>query len=462
MQNSQHSTLKRSMSARHVIMISLGGAIGTGLFLSSGEVIADTGPIGAIIAYLLGAVVAYMVMLCLGELAVHMPTSGAFGEYANAYIGPATGYTMSWLYWFTWTVTLGTEFTAAALLMQEWFPHISMWIWTIIFAVSIFLLNISSTRLFAESEFWLCLVKVATVIIFILLGLCAIFGLVSYQGYETAPLFSNLTSHGWFPQGFMPIFTTMLVVNFAFSGIELIGVAAGETKDPAKNVPKAINAAVWRLLIFFVGTIIVISALLPYEQAGLGGDISNSPFVTVFNYIGVPYAEDIIRFVIITALLSAANSSLYAASRMLWSLSERGQLPKVFSKLSPSGTPMIAIIATMMGAVPGLFSEIFAPETIFKNLLGVAAFTMVVVWMSICLSQYNFRRQWYKSGKTKQDLAFAAPLFPIVPILGFIMCTITGVSMLFDPELIVGFICCMVFIAGCYLSHYLFYRNKAN
>lgn len=462
MQNSQHSTLKRSMSARHVIMISLGGAIGTGLFLSSGEVIADTGPIGAIIAYLLGAIVAYMVMLCLGELAVHMPTSGAFGEYANAYIGPATGYTMSWLYWFTWTVTLGTEFTAAALLMQEWFPHISMWIWTIIFAVSIFLLNISSTRLFAESEFWLCLVKVATVIIFILLGLCAIFGLVSYQGYETAPLFSNLTSHGWFPQGFMPIFTTMLVVNFAFSGIELIGVAAGETKDPAKNVPKAINAAVWRLLIFFVGTIIVISALLPYEQAGLGGDISNSPFVTVFNYIGVPYAEDIIRFVIITALLSAANSSLYAASRMLWSLSERGQLPKVFSKLSPSGTPMIAIIATMMGAVPGLFSEIFAPETIFKNLLGVAAFTMVIVWMSICLSQYNFRRQWYKSGKTKQDLAFAAPLFPIVPILGFIMCTITGVSMLFDPELIVGFICCMVFIAGCYLSHYLFYRNKAN
>ncbi|WLF82861.1 amino acid permease [Moraxella sp. ZY210820] len=462
MQNLQHSTLKRSMSARHVIMISLGGAIGTGLFLSSGEVIADTGPIGAIIAYLLGAVVAYMVMLCLGELAVHMPTSGAFGEYANAYIGPATGYTMSWLYWFTWTVTLGTEFTAAALLMQEWFPHISMWLWTIIFATTIFLLNISSTRLFAESEFWLCLVKVATVIIFILLGLCAIFGLVSYQGYETAPLFSNLTSHGWFPQGFMPIFTTMLVVNFAFSGIELIGVAAGETKDPAKNVPKAINAAVWRLLIFFVGTIIVISALLPYEQAGLGGDISNSPFVTVFNYIGVPYAEDIIRFVIITALLSAANSSLYAASRMLWSLSERGQLPKVFSKLSPSGTPMIAIVATMMGAVPGLFSEIFAPETIFKNLLGVAAFTMVVVWMSICLSQYNFRRQWYKSGKTKQDLAFAAPLFPIVPILGFIMCTITGVSMLFDPELIVGFICCMVFIAGCYLSHYLFYRNKVN
>lgn len=461
MQNSEHSTLKRSMTARHVIMISLGGAIGTGLFLSSGEVIADTGPIGAIIAYLLGAAVAYMVMLCLGELAVHMPSSGAFGEYANAYIGPATGYTISWLYWFTWTVTLGTEFTAAALLMQEWFPQIGMWIWTIIFAVTIFLLNLSSTRIFAESEFWLSLVKVTTVIVFILLGLCAIFGLISYQGYESAPLFSNLTVNGWFPQGLLPIFTTMLVVNFAFSGVELIGVAAGETQDPARNVPKAINAAVWRLLIFFVGTIIVISALLPYELAGLDGDKSKSPFVAVFDHIGILYAEDIIRFVIITALLSAANSSLYAASRMLWSLSDRGQLPRFFAKLTPSGTPIIALIATMMGAIPGLFSELFAPETIFKNLLNVAAFTMVIVWMSICWSQFNFRRQWYKSGKTKQDLAFAAPFFPILPILGFIMCTITGISMLFDPELIVGFIFCILFIMACYVSYYILYRPQS-
>ncbi|MDO4222543.1 MAG: amino acid permease [Acinetobacter sp.] len=456
----QNAPLKRAMSARHVIMISLGGAIGTGLFLSSGEVIADTGPIGAILAYLLGAAIAYMVMLCLGELAVHMPVSGSFGEYASKYIGPGTGYTISWLYWITWTATLGTEFTAAALLMQEWFPDIPMSIWTLIFAATVFILNVSSTRLFAESEFWLSLVKVTTVIAFILLGLLAIFGVVSYQGYESAPLFSNLTTHGWFPQGLWPIFTTMLVVNFAFSGVELIGVAAGETQDPAKNVPKAINAAVWRLLIFFVGTIIVISALLPYQEAGLGENISNSPFVTVFTYIGIPYAEDIIRFVIITALLSAANSGLYAASRMMWSLSDRGQLPSVFSTVTPKGTPIVAICATMLGGVPGLLSEQYAPETIFKNLLGVAAFTMVIVWMSICLSQFNFRRQWYAQGKTKADLAFASPLYPILPILGFICCTITGLSMAADPEMLVGFICCILFILACYLSHYIFYRKK--
>ena len=459
--NSETKALKRAMSTRHLVMLSLGGAIGTGLFLGSGEVIAQTGPVGAIIAYILGGLIAYMVMLCLGELAVHMPVAGSFGAYAQKYIGPGTGYMISWVYWLTWTATLGTEFTAAALLMQEWFPHISMWIWTIIFAITIFALNLSSTRIFAESEFWLALVKVVTVVAFIILGLLAIFGLIPFHGAESAPLFHNLTAQGWFPQGLVPIFTTMLIVNFAFSGTELIGVAAGETKDPAVNVPKAINAAIWRLLIFFVGTIVVISALLPFQVAGLGGEgVSNSPFVTVFNYIGIPYADDIIRFVIITALLSAANSGLYAASRMMWSLSAQRQLPQVFSHLSSSGTPVIALVVTMFGAIPGLLSEHFAPETIFKNLLGIAAFTMVIVWMSICWSQFNFRRAWYKAGHSAKDLKFAAPLYPIVPILGFVFCFITGLSMAADPEMQAGFIGCLLFIAACYLSHYVFYRDR--
>jgi len=453
--------LKRAMSTRHLVMISLGGAIGTGLFLGSGEVIAQTGPVGAIISYVLGGLIAYAVMLCLGELAVHMPESGSFGTYARRYIGPGTGYMITWLYWLTWTATLGTEFTAAALLMQEWFPHISVWLWTIIFAAVVFGLNMSSTRWFAESEFWLSLVKVLTVIAFILLGLLAIFGILNFNGYESAPLFSNLTAQGWFPQGLFPIFATMLIVNFAFSGTELIGVAAGETKDPAKNVPKAINAAIWRLLIFFVGTIVVISALLPHQMAGLDAEgVSSSPFVTVFTHIGIPYAEDIIRFVIITALLSAANSGLFAASRMMWSLSDKKQLPAVFSKVNHRGIPFVAVIVTMMGALPGLLSEQFAPETIFKNLLGVAAFTMVIVWMSICLSQFNFRRQWYKQGHNAKDLGFAAPLFPLVPILGFVFCFITAISMAFDPEMLPGFIGCLIFIAACYLSYFVFYRKQ--
>ena len=457
-------SLKRTMTKRHLIMLSLGGAIGTGLFLSSGQVISQAGPIGAIISSIIGGLIAYMVMLCLGELAVNNPVTGSFGAFATKNIGPGTGYMVSWMYWLGWSATLGTEFTAAALLMQEWFPSTSIWLWTLVFIIAVLVSNLSSTRFFAESEFWLSFVKVSTVLIFILLGLAAIFGFVGFEGYTSAPLFSNLTSHGWFPNGLFPIFATMLIVNFAFNGTEMIGIAAGETENPEKNVPKAIHAAVWRLMIFFVGTIIVISALLPYQDAGLnashGSGLSSSPFVSVFNLIGIPYAEDIIRFVIITALLSTANSGLYAASRMMWALSVQKQLPRIFSKLTKSGTPVIAILVTMIGGLPGLLSEQFGADVIFKNLLGVAAFTMVIVWMSICWSQFNFRRKWLREGHTLAELKFKTPLFPLVPILGFIACTITGLSMAADPEMLSGFIGCLIFMAACYASYYWLYHPK--
>ena len=457
-------SLKRTMTKRHLIMLSLGGAIGTGLFLSSGQVISQAGPIGAIISYIIGGLIAYMVMLCLGELAVNNPVTGSFGAFATKNIGPGTGYMVSWMYWLGWSATLGTEFTAAALLMQEWFPTTSIWLWTLVFIIAGLVSNLSSTRFFAESEFWLSFIKVSTVLIFILIGLAAIFGLVGFEGYTSAPLFSNLTSHGWFPNGLFPIFATMLIVNFAFNGTEMIGIAAGETENPEKDVPKAIHAAVWRLMIFFVGTIIVISALLPYQDAGLnashGTGLSSSPFVSVFNLIGIPYAEDIIRFVIITALLSTANSGLYAASRMMWALSIQKQLPRIFSKLTKSGTPVIAILVTMIGGLPGLLSEQFGADVIFKNLLGVAAFTMVIVWMSICWSQFNFRRKWLREGHTLAELKFKTPWFPLVPILGFIACTITGLSMAADPEMLSGFIGCLIFMAACYASYYWLYHPK--
>ncbi len=457
-------SLKRTMTKRHLIMLSLGGAIGTGLFLSSGQVISQAGPIGAIISYIIGGLIAYMVMLCLGELAVNNPVTGSFGAFATKNIGPGTGYMVSWMYWLGWSATLGTEFTAAALLMQEWFPTTSIWLWTLVFIIAVLVSNLSSTRFFAESEFWLSFIKVSTVLIFILIGLAAIFGLVGFEGYTSAPLFSNLTSHGWFPNGLFPIFATMLIVNFAFNGTEMIGIAAGETENPEKDVPKAIHAAVWRLMIFFVGTIIVISALLPYQDAGLnashGTGLSSSPFVSVFNLIGIPYAEDIIRFVIITALLSTANSGLYAASRMIWALSIQKQLPRIFSKLTKSGTPVIAILVTMIGGLPGLLSEQFGADVIFKNLLGVAAFTMVIVWMSICWSQFNFRRKWLREGHTLAELKFKTPWFPLVPILGFIACTITGLSMAADPEMLSGFIGCLIFMAACYASYYWLYHPK--
>lgn len=456
--------LKRAMTSRHLIMLSLGGAIGTGLFMGSGQVISQAGPLGAVLAYIIGGLIAYMVMLCLGELAVHLPVSGSFGAFASNYIGPGTGYMVSWMYWLGWSATLGTEFTAAAILMQEWFPQTSIWLWTLIFASGVLISNLSSTRTFAESEFWLSFIKVATVLVFIMVGFACIFGFVPFQGYESAPMFHNLTEHGWLPNGLIPLFTTLLIVNFAFNGTEMIGIAAGETENPEKNIPKAIHAAVWRLIIFFVGTIIVISSLLTYTDAGLNvgghGGLSSSPFVSVFNLMGIPYAEDIIRFVIITALLSTANSGLYAASRMMWALSAQKQLPKIFGKLSKTGIPYVAVLVTMIGGLPGLLSEQFGADVIFKNLMGVAAFTMVIVWMSICWSQFNFRRQWLKQGHSVSELKYRTPWFPLVPILGFLCCTATGLSMAADPEMLSGFIGCLLFMTACYAIYYGLYHKK--
>lgn len=447
------------MQTRHLVMLSLGGAIGTGLFLNSGTVIAQTGPVGAMLAYLMGGIIAYLVMLCLGELAVHVPDSGAFSTYATRFINPASGYMIAWLYWLTWTATLGTEFTAAGILMQHWFPQVSVWIWCALFASSIFLSNVVSTRVFAETEFVLAFVKVATVLLFIILGGGAVFGLLpdfivdANIGFQPAPLLHNITAQGWFPNGLMPILLTMLAVNFAFSGMELIGVAAGETENPAQTIPKAINAALVRLLIFFVGTIFIIAALIPFEQLGL----SQSPFVQVFERMGIPYAADIMNLVIISALLSTANSGLYAASRMLWSLSQQNMLPKTFGQLTRRGIPLNALMFSMIGGVASLLTSVFAAQTIYTHLLSIAAFTMVIVWMSVAVSHYRFRRQFVAQGGQLHALKYRAPFFPVVPIAAFVLCLMTCLGMAFDPELRGGLIGCLLFIAGCYGSYYLWY-----
>lgn len=451
----ESTQLNRAMRTRHLVMLSLGGAIGTGLFLNSGSVISQTGPAGAILAYFIGGLVAYLVMLCLGELAVHVPDSGAFSTYATKFINPATGYMIAWLYWLTWTATLGTEFTGASILMKFWFPHVSEWIWCAGFTLLILLSNIFSTRVFAETEFALSFLKVITVLIFIVLGGMAIVGWT--PGFHPAPMMHNIVSQGLFPHGFMPLLITMISVNFAFSGIELIGVAAGETANPAKTLPKAINTALARLLIFFVGTIFVIAALIPFQQLGL----SESPFVKVFSSIGIPYAAGIMNLVIITALLSTANSGMYAATRMVYSLSQQKMLPQAFGKLNRRGVPFNALVFSMLGGLVSVFAGLLAPESVVYNLfLAIAAFTMVVVWMSIALSHYRFRQQFLRAGNTLDQLIYRAPLFPLVPIAAFVLCLLTCVGMVFDPTIRWGLLGCLIFIVGCYVSYYRWYTPE--
>lgn len=441
---------RQDMQARHIVMLAVGGVIGTGLFLASGYTVSQAGPLGAVIAYLVGALMVYCVMMCLGELAVHMPETGSFSSYATRYLGGGTGYAVAWLYWLSWTVAIGSELIGAGVLMERWFPGVPVWIWSAVFSGVVLASNMLSVRVFAETEFWLSLVKALTVLVFILIGAAAISGLVAFpDAHQTG--FSNFTREGWFPTGFSAIGMALLAVAFAFAGTEVIGIAAGETSDPRKNVPRALKATMMRLAIFFVGTIIVIATLLPREQAGL----SESPFVTVFSKIGIPYAADIMNLVIITALISAANSGLYASARMLWTLGDQGQLPKLFCRLTKAGIPLNAIIFSMLGGLTSLFSSFFAADTVYLALVSIAGVAIVIVWMAIAASQMAFRRRFLAEGGQLASLGYKVRWYPWVPLIALTSCGLACVGIAFDPQQRIALYFSVPFIGLCYFAYYV-------
>ena len=397
---------QRKMTSRHLFMLSLGGVIGTGLFLSSGYTIAQAGPLGAILSYLVGAVVVYLVMLSLGELAVAMPVTGSFHTYATKFISPGTGFTVAWLYWICWTVALGTEFLGAAMLMQRWFPSVPAWMFAAFFALVIFGINALSVRSFAEAESFFSSIKVIAILVFIILGL------------------------------------------------ELIGIAAGETDNPKEAVPRAIKTTIGRLVIFFILTIVVLASLLPMKEAG----VSSAPFVDVFDKMGIPFAADIMNFVILTAILSAGNSGLYASSRMLWSLANEGMLNKKLVKINKHGVPMTALLISMAGAVLSLFSSIYAADTVYLALVSIAGFAVVVVWLSIPLAQINFRKQWNLE-HSDDELDYKTPFNPILPYITIILLAISVLGIAWDSSQRAGLYFGIPFMIFCYLYHYLRFKK---
>ncbi len=445
---------QRKMTSRHLFMLSLGGVIGTGLFLSSGYTIAQAGPLGAILSYLVGAVVVYLVMLSLGELAVAMPVTGSFHTYATKFISPGTGFAVAWLYWLCWTVALGTEFLGAGMLMQRWFPSVPAWFFAAFFAAVIFGMNALSVRLFAEAEFYFSSIKVITINVFIILGIGAIFGLIPMSHHQNAPFFSNLTAHGAFPKSWTALLSIMLAVNYAFSGTELIGIAAGETDNPTEAVPKAIKTTIGRLVIFFVLTIVVLAALLPVKEAG----VTQAPFVTVFDKIGLPYAADIMNFVILTAILSAGNSGLYASSRMLWSLANEGMISRKVVKINQHGVPMRALLLSMLGAALSLFASFYAADTVFLALVSIAGFAVVVVWLSIPIAQIRFRKEWLKEHQ-EEELAFKTPFSPFLPYITIVLLVLSVIGIAWDKSQRAGLYFGLPFVGICYLYYYLRHRR---
>lgn len=440
------------MKNRHLMMIAFGGVIGTGLFVATGENLHHAGALGTLLSYCIGAIIVYTVMLSLGELSSAFPHTASFGEYAHNFISPSIGYIVTWLYWLTWVVALGGEFTAVGLLMQKWFPNSPVWVWASIFGIIIFALNIFTVRIFAEGEFILSFIKVVAVAIFLILGL----GVIVYHIFKDGIglTFINYYSDGWFPNGIGAILMTILAVNFAFSGTEVIGVAVGETKNPQEAMPKAINATLWRLVVFFIGTVFIISTLLPYDDA----KTSASPFVAVLDKIGIPFAGDIMNFIIIIAIFSVSNSALYASSRMLWSLGNQKKIPAFFGKVNSRGIPINAVVFSMLGGLSALGSLIFSPELVFATLIGMSGFTSLLTWMSVSLAQYNFRKKINKQEEAK--LPYKTPFMPYTPIIALVLMTLSIIGCCFDKMQQVPIIATLVFILICYLGYVLQNRLK--
>ncbi|MBO4127728.1 amino acid permease [Streptococcus suis] len=447
-------TFNREMNSRHLQMLSIGGVIGTGLFLSSGYTIAQAGPFGAVAAYLFGAVMVYLVMFSLGELSVAMPVTGSFHTYATKFISPGTGFMVAWMYWLCWVVALASQFVGAAQLMQRWFPSVPIWIFATIFAIIVFGLNTLSVGWFAKAEDALSSIKVYAIASFIVLGTLAIFGILPFEGTNAAPLFTNITAQGLLPNGLVGLISVMLSVNYAFSGVEMIGIAAGETDNPKKAVPQAIKSTIGLLVIFFVLTIVVLAALLPMSEAG----VTEAPFVLVLDKIGFPYAADIMNFIILTAILSASTSGLYASSRMLWSLANEGMISKELVKINKHGVPMRGMILSMVGVVIALIASIYAEDTIFLALVSIAGFAVVIAWLAIPLAQIGFRREFLKNHSV-DELEYKTPFSPTLPWITVVLLVISIIGIGWDPSQRAGLYFGVPFMIGCYIYHYIRFKK---
>jgi len=409
---SQTQGLKRGLSARHIRFMALGSAIGTGLFYGSAAAIQMAGP-AVLLAYLIGGAAVFMVMRALGEMAVRNPVSGSFGQYATTYLGPMAGFILGWTYAFEMIIVCLADITAFGIYMGFWFPEVSRWIWVLGIVLLIGGLNLCSVKVFGEMEFWLSLLKVAAIVAMILAGFgIMLFGIGAAGSTDAAATgISNLWAHGGFlPNGVGGLIASFAVVMFAFGGIEIIGITAGEAKDPQRVIPKAINAVPLRILLFYVLTLFVLMAIYPWTQIGSQG----SPFVQIFDSLGIRSAATILNIVVISAAVSAINSDIFGAGRMMYGLAQQGQAPKGFAKISKHGVPWMTVLvmgATLLG---GVVLNYLIPENIFLVIASIATFATVWVWLMILVTQVAMRRSMTRAEVA--ELKFPVPFWPYAPI----------------------------------------------
>ncbi|KAG0331146.1 hypothetical protein BG004_001800 [Podila humilis] len=424
--------LQRNLAARHLTMISLGGTIGTGLFLASGGSIADGGPGFSQVAYCLVGTMVYCFMSSLGEMATYLPITGGMNAYGSRFFDPALGFTLGWVYWLSWSVTLATELVAAGVIISYWIPleQCPGWVWAVVFLVTLTSLNLISVRAFGETEYWLSLSKVLAVVVFIIVGFLYLGGAVGPElqpgELKPGPEIFNLMP---FKGGFAALFSIFLNAGFSFQGAELVGIAAGEAKNPRKSVPRAIRTVFWRILLFYVLTILIIGMCIRHDDPALAnsdGDINSSPFTRVFVNAGIGAGGHIMNAVILIAILSAGNSGLYASSRALHTLSREGNAPRFLSYVNRFGVPVYCVLAT---ALVGCLAFIVSLPQIGQGqaydwLLSLSSTTGFISWLGIAFCHIRFRMAYKAQGRSLSDLPFVSRLYPIGPIYTLIICLI--------------------------------------
>jgi len=417
---------KRALKNRHIQMIALGGAMGTGLFYGSADTISLAGP-GITLAYTLGGIVIFLIMRALGEMTVHQPVSGSFSHYAHSYWGKFPGFLTGWNYWCTYILVSMAELSVVGTYVNYWFPDIPQWISSLVFLLMFTLVNCINVKAFGEFEFWFALIKVVAILCLIFAGLLVItFGL-GFGGHPVG--LTNLWKHGGFmPNGIQGLLLSLVMVMFSFGGVELIGITAGEAENPQRSIPKAVNQVVWRVSIFYVGSMIVMMAIFPWNQITHGA----SPFVQIFSKLGVRSAASILNLVVLTACLSAYNSGLYCNARMIYDLSLQGYAPKAFSKLTKAGIPILGVLFSSLLTLITVILSYIAPKNAFETLASATTVSVIINWASILFTQLKFRKKLSKD--EEKSLKFKMPLYPYSSYVSLLFLCLVVVLMAFIPH----------------------------
>lgn len=419
---SRETGLHKKLSAGQMSMIAIGGAIGTGLFLGSKFAIGFAGP-AVIISYALGGMIALALMGCLAEMTVQHPTSGSFGAYAEFYLHPLAGFLVRYSYWACIVLAVGTEVTAIAEYMKFWFPQVDSWIWIALFSCCLIGVNAYSVKAFGSVEYWFSTIKIFAIIVFIVLAVSVLLTQSSISRIE-----QNMFSGGFAPHGFSGIWTGVIISIFSYLGIEMIAIAAGEATNPEQAVKTAFKGTFARLLIFYLLALSLIVMLVPWQELIKEG--STSPFVSVMKNVGIPFADSILNFIVIVAALSAMNSMLYIATRMMFSLSRANEAPQIFGKVKSNGVPLNALALSSAGIAVAALVYILNPETAFPVMIALSMFGALFSWGAVFLTHLCFR---IRMQRQQQKLKFRVPGFPFVTIAGLLAIISIMITTWFTP-----------------------------